>query len=131
MPRMSVQFEDGANLSGKLDALRREDLNDVVAATVNEIARDAKAVTPTQTHALVNSIRAEVKGGTGTVGYTAEYAPHVEYGHRQNVGKYVPTLGKRLKAPYVQGQHFFRPVVERGKANFRRRVEEAIGGDMA
>lgn len=33
-----------------------------------------------------------------------EYASYVEYGHRQEPGRYVPELGKRLKKGWVQGQ---------------------------
>ena len=33
-----------------------------------------------------------------------EYASYVEYGHRQNVGQYVPAIGKRLKEPFVEGE---------------------------
>lgn len=32
------------------------------------------------------------------------YASYVEYGHRQEVGRYVPAIGKRLKQPWVEGQ---------------------------
>ena len=32
------------------------------------------------------------------------YAPYVEYGHRQTVGRYVPALGKRLKQGWVEGK---------------------------
>lgn len=31
------------------------------------------------------------------------YAADVEYGHRQEPGRFVPALGKRLKKPFVQG----------------------------
>lgn len=33
-----------------------------------------------------------------------EYASYVEYGHRQRPGRYVPQLGKRLKANWVKGK---------------------------
>ena len=33
-----------------------------------------------------------------------EYAPYVEYGHRQEVGRYVPAIGKRLRKPWVEGR---------------------------
>lgn len=33
-----------------------------------------------------------------------EYASYVEYGHRQEVGKYVPALGKQLKQGWVSGK---------------------------
>lgn len=41
-----------------------------------------------------------------------EYAEFVEYGHRQEVGRYVPALGKKLKQPYVEGQHMLRLSVQ-------------------
>lgn len=34
------------------------------------------------------------------------YASYVEYGHRQEPGRYVPAIGKRLVASWVNGQHF-------------------------
>lgn len=32
------------------------------------------------------------------------YASYVEYGHRQQAGRYVPALGKKLKAGWVKGR---------------------------
>ncbi|MDD3347340.1 HK97 gp10 family phage protein, partial [Oscillibacter sp.] len=32
------------------------------------------------------------------------YASYVEYGHRQTPGRYVPAIGKRLKASWVKGR---------------------------
>jgi len=34
-----------------------------------------------------------------------EYASYVEDGHRQTPGRYVPAIGKRLKASWVPGSH--------------------------
>lgn len=116
----------GDMVTPALERLSRLDAEDCVTATANELAKEAKAAAPRDTGGLVNSVRVEVDGMRGRVGYTAEHAPHVEYGHRQNVGQFVPALGKRLKAPYVPGRHFFRPCVERARSNFRRRVREAL-----
>lgn len=33
-----------------------------------------------------------------------EYASYVEYGHRQEVGRYVPAIGKKLVQPWVEGK---------------------------
>lgn len=33
-----------------------------------------------------------------------EYASYVEFGHRQEPGRYVPAIGKKLKAFWVEGQ---------------------------
>lgn len=34
------------------------------------------------------------------------YASYVEYGHRQTPGRFVPAIGKRLKASWVEGRFF-------------------------
>ncbi len=34
-----------------------------------------------------------------------DYAESVEDGHQQEVGRYVPAIGKRLKKPLVEGAH--------------------------
>lgn len=109
-----------------LDRLSRLDAEDCVIATANELGTAAKAAAPRDTGGLANSVRVDVSGGRGRVGYTAEHAPHVEYGHRQTPGRYVPVIGKRLKASFVPGQHFFRPCVERARSNFKRRIREAL-----
>lgn len=122
---MNVSFDDGG-MQGALENLGRIDPGRAVTASAFALAKRAKQLTPRGDGALVNSIRTEVNGGTGTVGYLAEYAPHVEYGHRQNVGQYVPDLGKRLKAKYVEGQHFFRRAVTETKADLAKELRLAL-----
>lgn len=77
---------------------------------------------------LRKSLRIEMPGAAhdGMVGYTVHYAPHVEYGHRQQVGRYVPVLGKRLKASFVQGQYFLRKSVEETKPEFQKDLKETL-----
>lgn len=41
-----------------------------------------------------------------------EYASYVEYGHRQEVGRFVPVLGKRLKQPWVNGKFIMTRTVD-------------------
>ena len=36
------------------------------------------------------------------------YASYVEHGHRQEPGRYVPAIGKRLKKSWVEGQFFLK-----------------------
>ena len=45
-------------------------------------------------------------GWTITLNNNMEYASYVERGHRQTPGRYVPAIGKRLKASWVPGQWF-------------------------
>ena len=62
----------------------------------------------------------------GEVGYTIHYAPHVEYGHRQTIGRYVPQIGRRLKAGFVSGQYFLWGAVEETKPSFYRDLKEEL-----
>lgn len=62
----------------------------------------------------------------GEVGYTIHYAPHVEYGHRQKIGRYVPQIGKRLKASFVPGQYFLKNAVDDTRPVFCRDLKEAL-----
>lgn len=52
---------------------------------------------------------------------TVEYASYAEYGHRQNVGRYVPALGKKLKQGWVKGK--FMLTISEAELN---RTSEAI-----
>ena len=47
-----------------------------------------------------------------------EYAEYVELGHRQEPGRFVPAIGKRLVADYVPGSYMLR--------NGTRRLEETL-----
>lgn len=62
-------------------------------------------------------LSARVDLNRGFFGYTKDYAPHVNYGHRQQPGRYVPAIGKRLKASYVRGKNFLGANV-----NIQRRI---------
>ncbi len=57
--------------------------------------------------AFARSLPITKNGSTYTiiVGNTVEYAMYVEFGHRQTPGRYVPALGRRLKAGFVEGQY--------------------------
>ncbi len=57
--------------------------------------RDAWTILPVEKHGDVYEI---------TVVNNLDYASYVEYGHRQTPGRYVPALGKTLKASWVKGR---------------------------
>lgn len=56
----------------------------------------------------------DLSGGTGEVGYTKEYAPHVEFGHRTKNGGYVP------------GQYYLKDNLETQMAIFKSDLEDAV-----
>ncbi len=56
--------------------------------------------------AFVDSLAVERTGGMVRIEIVNPvlYAAYVEYGHRQEPGRYVPAIGKRLKRGWVPGQ---------------------------
>lgn len=55
-----------------------------------------------------------------------EYALHVEYGHRQEPGRFVPAIGKRLKADYVPGSYMLRDGTNRLEESLPKALREAV-----
>lgn len=54
------------------------------------------------------SIKSVVKKGDNleiTIYNPLDYASYVEYGHRQEPGRYVPAIGKKLKKAWVEGHY--------------------------
>lgn len=92
---------------------------------------DVRANTPVDTGDLRRSTNFD---GTKKTGKNFEikvynnlgYAENVEYGHRQEVGRYVPAIGKRLKKSFVKGHYMFRNAENNIKAELDSRVEEAV-----
>ena len=86
---------------------------DKTSAQVGEtLAGRTKNLTPVDSGRLRNDWhRTKPQDGRVTVYNNTEYAAHVEWGHRQKVGKYIPALGKTLKKPFVEGRHMLRDAV--------------------
>lgn len=55
-----------------------------------------------------------------------EYAEHVEYGHRQEPGRFVPVLGKRLKADFVPGCYMLRDGTRRLEDSLKPAVQKEV-----
>jgi len=60
----------------------------------------------TNATAYANSLPITQNGNTYTITVInpVEYASFVEYGHRQEPGRFVPAIGKRLKKAWVDGK---------------------------
>ncbi len=66
-----------------------------------------------------------------------EYASYVEYGHRQKVGRFVPAIGKRLKASWVEGQFMLKKSMDEVdkvipkflEAKMQDYLEQLFGGE--
>ena len=71
------------------------------------------------THAYSDDNEHEV---TLLVGTNVYYAPYVELGHRQQPGRFVPKIKKRLVRSWVPGKPFLRPAFE----NHTKEIEQVI-----
>ena len=87
----------------------------------------AVANCPTKTGNLKNSITHEiVRPGTVAIGTNVTYAPFVELGHIQEPGRYVPAIGKRLKAKFVNPKAFLRPAIENHKSEYENILQNEL-----
>lgn len=88
----------------------------------------AKRKCPVDTGNLRNSITHMVSSDTVYIGTNVEYAAYVEYGHSQEVGRYVPALGARLKQPFVKARPFLKPALNDHIPEYKSIIEEYIKG---
>lgn len=93
MSKVSIKLNSGdiAKLEKELERLNAIRFDAVLKKNLTQILNTARSDgTPVDSEELRKSSSME----GGEVGYTKEYAPHVEYGHRTRNGG------------FVQGQHF-------------------------
>ena len=62
------------------------------------------------------------------VGTNVYYAPYVELGHKQQPGRFVPKIKKRLKRSWVPGKPFLRPAFENHTREIERIILDALEG---
>ena len=55
-----------------------------------------------------------------------EYAPYVEFGHRQDPGRFVPAIGKRLKKDWVEGKFMLTISESEVKADAPKILEKKV-----
>lgn len=110
-----AQFQAWASrVKGKVDSgWAKEQISKSTKRIGEQALKQFKANTPVATGTLRRSWTASGAGYTAgswsvTLTNNAEYASYVEDGHRQTPGRYVPAIGKKLKASWVPGQHFMK-----------------------
>lgn len=88
----------------------------------------AKRLCPVDTGNLRNSIThdSDMSDQSAVIGTNVEYGKYVELGHRQDPGRYVPAIGKRLVADHVAPQPFLRPAVEDHKSEYKNIAESIM-----
>ena len=96
---------------------------------IGNVAADyAAGLAPVDTGNLRNSITSEVDMSEKAVyvGTNVEYAPSVEFGHHQQVGRYVPAIGKRLVREFVPAKPFLAPAIEEHLDEYKSILETEL-----
>lgn len=114
MARYGIEIEGIPQLENELNRLNSVRWNAVVMKQVREMLNRARQPggTPVDSGELRDSSRGEPN--QGLMGYTAEYAPHVEYGHRT------------VDGGYVAGQHFLKENVDTQRDIYKEDLLNAI-----
>lgn len=88
----------------------------------------AKRLCPVKTGNLRGSIThdSDMSDQTAVIGTNVEYGKYIELGHRQEPGRYVPAIGKRLVADHVAPHPFLRPAVEDHKSEYKKIAESIM-----
>lgn len=120
---LSVSFNDAQlrKLQKKLRRMSEIQFDTVVAKQAADMVDRATAShnpdqggTPYETGEMLQSVGKAGNGVSAEVGYTKEYAPHVEFGHRTVNGGWVP------------GQHFLQNNLDIQRPVFKRDLQETI-----
>ena len=96
-----------------------------------ECVAEIKANEPVVTGNLRRSITSgevELNGNeySMTVGSSLSYVRYAEEGHKQEVGKYVPAIGKKLKKEFVPGNHVIKDSVDLHQSKLIKRIQERV-----
>ena len=94
----------------------------------NKAADYAAGLAPVATGNLKNSMTSEVSQEEKAVyvGTAVEYAPFVEFGHHQEVGRYVPAIGKRLVREFVPAKPFLKPAIQNHLDEYKHILESEL-----
>lgn len=134
-----VDVREIEQLKEKLKQFENFDKKAVMVRTIQEIAKElvktVKTKTPVDTGKLKDSWEISVVRDHGDyvevyVYNNTDYASHVEYGHKQEVGRYVHAIRRHLVRPYVEGRFFLKKSVEivddKTPAIIKRELEKAL-----
>lgn len=100
----------------------------ILEDTADDIIDNTKRRTNRITGKLQDSwkrdeVKKDENGYSIELGSDCEYAKFVEEGHKQEVGRYVPAIGKKLKKPFVEGKWMLKDSVTEEEENFKRKVD--------
>lgn len=122
MAKGGCDFREFKEFQKKLQKLEKTDFDAFCEATAKELAARLLAKVTKRTPTGKTALEEGKMGGTLKRGWTVgtvekqgdvyqieiinpvNYASYVEFGHRQEPGRFVPSIGKRLKSGWAKGK---------------------------
>lgn len=124
----SMEFEIRADNTKEIIKATDEAIYNALEIIGNKAADYAAGLAPVETSNLKQSLTSEVSMEEKAVyvGSDVEYAPFVEFGHHQQVGRYVPELGKRLVREFVPAKPYLKPAIENHLDEYKHILETEL-----
>ena len=113
--------------SRKTEAIIYDEFNNTGIECVAEIKANEPVVTGNLRRSITSG-EVELNGNeySMAVGSSLSYARYAEEGHKQEVGKYVPAIGKKLKKEFVPGNHVIKDSVDLHQSKLIKRIQERV-----
>lgn len=124
-----IEFKD------KIETLEKSDFDLFIKKATNELAGTLYELVVNKTPVKTGELRSKwrmtqvkrIKDGYEVrVINPKQYASFVESGHRQQPGRYVPAIGKKLKKSFVKGRFFLRDSEIEFENNHKRLIEQKL-----
>ena len=113
--------------SRKTEAIIYDEFNNTGIECVAEIRANEPVVTGNLRRSITSSdVKLNGNEYSMTIGSSLSYAKYAEEGHKQEVGKYVPAIGKKLKKEFVQGNHVISDAVDLYQPKLISRIQERV-----
>lgn len=118
---------DKKDLEQLLKKLERGDSEKIILKAMTELAGQTLAAAKKNTPVVSGELRRgwhpeEVSPQRVVISNNVSYAEYVEYGHRQEPGRFVPKLGKRLKSSWVKGVFY----AQRTEEMMRKKADNIV-----
>ena len=112
-----------------LDTGIRTILNDSADDVVDKTKKRTNVITgKLQKSWEHKEVKKENNNYTVEIGSDCDYAGYVEEGHKQQIGRYVPAIGKKLKAPFVNGKFMLRDSMTEEEKKLNNNIDEFLKG---
>ena len=113
--------------SRKTEAIIYDEFNNTGIECVAEVKANEPVVTGNLRRSITSSdVKLNGNEYSMTIGSSLEYVKYVEEGHKQEVGKYVPAIGKKLKKEFVPGNHVIKDSVDLYQPKLIKRIQERV-----